>query len=106
MSLFGELEPTIEDKWRSRMLRAYQIAVHSPDPSTQNGAILINQKGNIVSEAWNAFPAGVKYSPERWERPLKYKIIEHAERNAIFQAAKHGIKTNNLIKIWLTITLP
>ena len=99
MSLFGELEPTIQDKWRSRMFRAYQIAVNSPDPSTQNGAILINQKGNIVSEAWNAFPLGVKYTSERWERPLKYKIIEHAERNAIFQAAKYGIKTNDLIMV-------
>ena len=27
---------------------------------------------------------------DRWVRPLKYKLIEHAERNAIYNAAQSG----------------
>lgn len=69
----------------------------SPDPSTQNAAILVNDKGTIVAEAVNEFPKGVKYLPKRWERPLKYAFIEHAERNVIFDACKRGVKTNGLI---------
>ena len=29
--------------------------------------------------------------PERWERPLKYDLVEHAERNAVYNAARVGI---------------
>ena len=32
--------------------------------------------------------------PERWERPLKYDFVEHAERNAVYNAARVGIPTN------------
>ncbi|MFX8778102.1 deaminase, partial [Acinetobacter baumannii] len=28
----------------------------------------------------------------RWERPLKYQFVEHAERNSIFHAAREGSK--------------
>jgi dCMP deaminase len=31
--------------------------------------------------------------PVRWARPLKYQFVEHAERNAIFNAARIGVKT-------------
>lgn len=29
--------------------------------------------------------------PERWERPTKYEFVEHAERNAVYNAARVGI---------------
>ena len=29
--------------------------------------------------------------PERWERPLKYDLVEHAERNAVYNAARVGV---------------
>lgn len=29
--------------------------------------------------------------PARYERPAKYRWTEHAERNAIYNAARHGI---------------
>lgn len=29
--------------------------------------------------------------PDRWERPAKYEFVEHAERNAVYNAARHGI---------------
>lgn len=71
---------------------------NSTDPSTQNGAILVDgMSGEIISYGSNHFPFGVKESPERWERPAKYAWVEHAERNSIFAAARQGTSTKGLI---------
>jgi dCMP deaminase len=67
---------------------------HSTDPSTQNGAVLVGD-GILVGEA-NHFPKGCQETAERWQRPLKYSWIEHAERNVLFKAARLGIKTEGL----------
>lgn len=72
---------------------AYNYALKSLDPSTQNGALLANPEGLIISYGANNFPRGVERLDERWERPGKYQWVEHAERNSIFSAAKHGEKT-------------
>lgn len=81
------------------MRRAYEVAQNSPDPSTQNSALLVNSDGDILMEDINRFPDGVQYKPERWERPLKYKIIEHAERNVIYSCAYLGVATKGLIMV-------
>ena len=86
--------------WARWLYYAYNgVAKQSHDPSTQNGALLINERGDLLAIDVNRFPDGVRISKERWERPLKYKIIEHAERNVIFKLAKQGIKTEGLIMI-------
>lgn len=69
---------------------AYGYALDSPDPSTQNGAFIVNANGLQVGSC-NKFPNGVIATPERLERPLKYNYIEHAERNAIFASTRSGI---------------
>jgi len=72
---------------------AYEVAHDfSTDPSTQNGAILV-QNGLIVARGANHFPYGVQNLSERWVRPLKYSYVEHAERNSIFAAARNGVMT-------------
>lgn len=78
---------------------AWQAAAASPDPSTQNGAILATPAGDALlpTAACNEFPRGVAYRPERWERPGKYAYIEHAERNTIFRAAHRGLATRGLL---------
>lgn len=79
---------------------AYRVAKHSPDPSTQNGAIIVQYGDqypngyNIIGSACNTFPEGVQSTPERLERPLKYSYVEHAERGAVYDAAKRGQSTN------------
>ena len=76
---------------------AYQLAERfSTDPSTQNGAILVNQQGEIVALGTNHFPRGVEESPERWAHPKKYSYVEHAERGVLFDALRQGIKTLGL----------
>lgn len=75
------------------MLRmAYKHAmINSTDPSTQNGAIIV--ANGALSFGANHFPKGVQEKEDRWVRPLKYSYVEHAERNAVYAAAKNGIKT-------------
>jgi dCMP deaminase len=85
------------------MLAAYRYAEkYSTDPSTQNGAVLVwwdpllEGSGWVLAEGANHFPKGVKESEERWQRPLKYSFVCHAEFNAILAAAKVGLKTEGL----------
>ena len=79
---------------------AYKLAINSKDTSTQNGAVLIrriNDLDEIIGKGINCFPRGVKYSEERLSRPLKYFYTEHAERNAILDAARQGNSTEGSI---------
>jgi len=45
----------------------------------------------VLATGWNGFPRGIDDDrDERHERPAKYKWTEHAERNAIYNAAANG----------------
>jgi len=94
--------PEREHLHRQAMGMAFQAAIESPDPSTQNGASVLLPDGQVMISDCNRFPNGVAYSAERWERPLKYALIEHAERNAIFGAVRQGIATEGatLVSPW------
>jgi dCMP deaminase len=81
------------------MMAAYEEAQGSPDPSTQNGALILNASGLVIARGHNTFPKGVRVTPERLERPLKYSYIEHAERNAILHAARIGAATERATMI-------
>ena len=78
---------------RQYLLQAYQEATKSPDPSTQNGAVIVTTEGVSIYDH-NRFPEKVLYSEGRLERPLKYDFIEHAERNVIYRCAKLGHATH------------
>jgi dCMP deaminase len=74
------------------LIEAYKVATNSPDPSTQNGALLVTntEEALIFASDCNRFPDGIESTKERWERPLKYEIVVHAERNVIYSVAKSG----------------
>ena len=64
----------------------------SKDISTKCGAVIVGRDKQIVSTGFNGFPRGIdETDPKRWTRPLKYQFVEHAERNAIYNAARFGI---------------
>jgi dCMP deaminase len=66
----------------------------SPDPRTKIGCVIVGADKSILSEACNSYPKGVVDTiQDRAEPPFKYLWIEHAERNAIYLAARHGIST-------------
>jgi dCMP deaminase len=81
--------------WDEKYLRlALHVAGWSKDPSTKVGAVIVGQTNEVTSLGYNGPPRGVNDNiEERWTRPLKYQICEHAERNAIFNAARHGATT-------------
>ena len=68
------------------------VAVQSKDTGAQVGAVIVAADGRILPEACNELPEGVLDSAVRRTRPAKYFFTEHAERNAIYHAAKHGYK--------------
>lgn len=76
------------DKWDSRFLQlAEHISDWSKDPSTQAGAVLIDEHKRVVSVGYNGFPRKVRDSTPRYDnRELKYKLVVHAEVNAILFA--------------------
>ena len=81
------------DKAAQYLANAYAIAGQSRDQSNQNGSVLINAAGENtpIATGVNNFPPGVKFTEARSEsRPEKYRYFGHAERNAIYQAARSG----------------
>lgn len=81
-----------QTSWDVRcMHEALAIAQWSTDKSLKVGAIIVDRDHNILSSGFNCFCHGIKEDVERTVRPLKYVFTEHAERNAIYSAAKRGI---------------
>jgi len=84
------------DKHTFFMGTAYLAGLCSKDPSTKVGAVIASPNGELVSTGYNGLPRGADDSEfSRYERPLKYQWIEHAERNAIFNARRVGIPIEN-----------
>ncbi len=80
------------DKWDQRFLDiARHIATWSKDRSTGVGCVIVGPDKTVLSIGYNGFPRGVNDDVDsRHERPAKYKWTEHAERNAIANAARTG----------------
>lgn len=91
---------------KRKAIQYYQLARHvadifSKDPSTKVGAIFIAPESyQVLSIGYNGMPRGIdEKDPSRWERPGKYEMVEHAERNCIYNAVRHGSPLNNSIAI-------
>lgn len=93
--------------WTEYFLEIAEVVkLKSKDLSTQIGAVVVGEGKNVLSTGYNSFPRGLDDSlQERQERPEKYFWIEHAERNAIYNAALEGISLKNST-IYLTSGLP
>lgn len=83
----------VSPKWaESFTALAELIASWSKDRSTQVGAVIVGPDLEIRSTGYNGFPRGVCDDvDERHGRPQKYLWTEHAERNAIYNAARFGV---------------
>lgn len=75
-------------KWDKRFLElAKHIASWSKDPSTQAGAVIVDDKRRVISVGFNGLARGVDDLEKRLhDRNLKYKMFVHCERNAIIFA--------------------
>lgn len=84
--------------WNRRKLKFVlgEINSWSKDPSTKVSAAIFNGKYPICT-SYNGLPPGVADTEERLNnRELKYKLIQHAEANAISTCARLGIKTEGM----------
>lgn len=82
----------LTQKWVDRFFdRAKEVSTWSKDPSTQVGCVAVKNR-RTVSEGYNGFPEGVNDDESRYaDAELKYKLIVHAELNAVFNAAQEGV---------------
>lgn len=88
-----------------KLLKYYELAkcmaeIFSKDPNTKVGAILLYPDTlQIISSGYNGFPRGIKDTEERWERPIKYDYVVHAEANALYNACRNGTNTKGAIVV-------
>lgn len=85
-----------QQKWDNRFVElANVVASWSKDRSTKVGAVVASPDNRIISMGYNGFTEGMDDELDCLHaRPIKYDYTEHAERNAIYQAAKYGHSLN------------
>jgi dCMP deaminase len=79
------LTPTRNQRY---MGLAFFHASFSKDPSTQVGAIIVNEYNEICGTGYNGPPSKIDDNKIDWSRPNKYLYIKHAEANAIDHSLK------------------
>ena len=78
--------------WDECFMRiAHTIAERSKDPSTQAGAVVVNDENVLVGLGYNGWPRGIKNDDLPWDREgeyenTKYAYVCHAEENAIYNS--------------------
>jgi dCMP deaminase len=90
-----------QEKWdRAWLKKAEEFASFSKDPSTKVGAVIVGKENDLVSVGYNGFARKVKDLPERYtNRDIKYKMVVHAEVNAILFADRHRL-TGSTLYTW------
>jgi dCMP deaminase len=84
------------DHWDSRFLRiAEEVKSWSKDPGTTVGCVLVKDR-RILATGYNGFPAFLSDSFNLYEdREYKLSVVVHAEKNALFNAARNGANTEH-----------
>lgn len=77
---------------------AYTEALKSPDPSTQNGAVILPVDTRVLVFGHNRPTKGLALTPGI-TRDGRLTITEHAERSAIYAAARLGIATEGALMV-------
>jgi dCMP deaminase len=67
---------------------ARSVALKSKDPSTQVGAVIVDEDNRVVSTGYNGFISKCNEKDLSWERPMKYHFVIHEEMNAILYARR------------------
>lgn len=83
---------------------AHVISDRSKDPSTQTGAVVVDDSNIVIGLGYNGLPRGIDSKKFPWDREgkfleTKYAYVCHAEENAIYNSNKD---TNNC-KIYCTL---
>lgn len=68
------------------------ISKRSKDPSTQHGAVVVDDRHRVVSTGYNGGCRKIDDSLIDWSRPGKYNYVIHAEENAIWTAERKDLE--------------
>ncbi|SMC91118.1 deoxycytidylate deaminase [Primorskyibacter flagellatus] len=83
-----------EDVWATRFVAlAREMASWSEDRDRHVGAVIVGQGHEVRASGYNGLPRGVSAAEDaRFDRASgeKFHWVEHAERNAIYNAARSG----------------
>jgi dCMP deaminase len=80
---------------------AQTVALRSKD-KRRVGAVIVGEGNTILSTGFNGFARGIRETPARQAEDEKLFWVTHAETNAIFNAARHGV---SLVGSTLYVTL-
>jgi dCMP deaminase len=85
--------PSGTTDWDARFMElARHVGAWSKDPGRKIGAVVVGPAREVRAIAYNGLPRGLDDAiMERRIRPVKYSWSEHAERNAIYNAARIGM---------------
>ena len=76
-------------RWDIRFLDMAQlVSTWSKDPSTKVGAVIVDTNNRVVSVGYNGFSKGISDDIRLDNRETKYKMIVHAECNALLFAQR------------------
>ncbi len=88
----------------------YLVAMRSKDSHTHMGSVIVDRDNVLVSTGYNSLPRSIEIDKEETrlsrEGGEKYFWMEHAERNAIYNAARRGteLKDCKLYVPWAPCT--
>lgn len=82
-----------ESKIKTFIKMADVFSEQSPDDQTKVGAVLISKTGRQIASGFNGFLRGAPDHLLPKTRPLKYKYMQHAERNLLYNCLDEGIST-------------
>ena len=72
-------------------LAKFEAAQKSKDPNTKVACLIVDEENSILVSGYNGLPRGVNDTPDRMSRPAKYSWVQHAEANAVSNAARNGV---------------
>ena len=85
-------KPTWDDTFFALM---EVISLRSDDQRTKVGCVIVREDNTVVSLGYNGAPRGVDNArvgiPLDQDQSVKYPFVEHADRNAIFNAHRVGV---------------
>lgn len=90
-----ERDPQVNEKqerWDRHWLKVALITAEmSKDPDKQVGAVIVGPDNIRISDGFNGFPRGIADTEGRLrDKELKNRLMVHAERNALLNAARLG----------------
>ena len=80
------------------MFSAVLTSKRSKDPSTQVGAVIVNEDNRIVGTGYNGFPNGISDKDLPWTKDsklfeeTKYAYVVHAETNCLLNSISLNLK--------------